>query len=293
MSGVADRRWQMTEIADRPLTQASQWFEAWFDSAHYHKLYGYRDAAEASEFVDELIRRLQPRAAAAMLDLGCGTGRHSRHLASKGFRVTGIDLAARSIAEARRYARPGLRFVRGDMRRPFGRNRFDYAFSFFTSFGYFDNPSEHLTVVQNIARSLKPGGSLVLDYLNSHRAALHLNREETRHVDGATYQITRWASPDHFFKRIVIEGGSSAGAPMEYLERVAKFTLRDFERMFSRSGLAIEAVHGDYRLNWFDAARSPRLILVARKVNEADKRVLLPRQVLANSAERFGRQAEV
>lgn len=278
-------------IADRPLTQGSQWFESWFDSAHYHKLYGYRDAAEASEFVDELIRRLRPRPASAVLDLGCGTGRHSRHLASRGFRVTGIDLAARSIAEARRHARPGLRFIRGDMRVPFGRNRFDCVFSFFTSFGYFDEPTDHLTVVRNIARSLRTGGTLVLDYLNGHHAEMHLNREETRHLDGVTYRIARWTSPDHFFKRILIEGARAA-RPLEYSERVAKFTLGDFEGMFSRNGLAIEATYGDYRLNAFDAATSPRLVLVARKV-DATTRALLPREILANPAERFGSQAEV
>lgn len=279
-------------IADRPSTQGPQWFESWFDSAYYHKLYGYRDAAEASEFVDELIRRLRPRPVSAMLDLGCGTGRHSRHLASRGFQVTGIDLAARSVAEARRHPQPGLRFVRGDMRVPFGQNRFDYVFSFFTSFGYFDGPAEHLTVVRNIARSLRTGGTLVLDYLNGHQAEAHLNREETRRVDGLTYRITRWTSAEHFFKRILIED-AGGGRPIEYAERVAKFTLRDFEGMFSQNGLAIEGVHGDYRLNTFDRMTSPRLILVARKVRDAEARVLLTREIPADPAERFGRQAEV
>jgi SAM-dependent methyltransferase len=178
------------------------------------------------------------------------------------------------------------------MRVPFGQNRFDYVFSFFTSFGYFDGPAEHLAVVRNIARSLRTGGTFVLDYLNGHEAEARLNREETRRVDGLTYRITRWTSPEHFFKRIFIED-AGAGHPIEYSERVAKFTLRDFEGMFSRSGLTIEAAYGDYRLNGFDAATSPRLILVARKVTDAVARGLLSREIPANPAERFGRQAEV
>ena len=80
---------------------ASQWFATWFDSPHYHKLYGYRDDSEAARFVDALIDRLRPGPDAHLLDLGCGAGRHAKHLASKGFQVTGVDLAARSIAEAR------------------------------------------------------------------------------------------------------------------------------------------------------------------------------------------------
>ena len=59
-----------------------------------------------------------------------------------------------------------------------------------------------------------------------------------------------------FFKRIVIEDG--AGKPLEYVERVAKFTLADFERMFALHDLSIEEVHGDYRLSPYNPLTSPR-----------------------------------
>ncbi|MFD0330767.1 class I SAM-dependent methyltransferase [Streptacidiphilus monticola] len=36
-----------------------------------------------------------------VLDLGCGTGRHSVALAARGFRVTGIDVNGRSLRQAR------------------------------------------------------------------------------------------------------------------------------------------------------------------------------------------------
>src|SRR5262245_17698378 len=142
------------------------WFASWFDSPHYHRLYGYRDVSEAAGFVDALVDRLHPAPHANVLDLGCGAGRHARHLASKGLDVTGLDLSAGSIAQARRFERPGLRFRRRDMRQPLGIEAYDYVFSFFTSFGYFDDQSEHLVVVSNIAHSLRSGGTLVLDYLN-------------------------------------------------------------------------------------------------------------------------------
>jgi SAM-dependent methyltransferase len=278
--------------ADRPSTQQAQWFVSWFDSQHYQKLYGHRDAAEASGFVDALIRRLRPRAASTMLDLGCGTGRHSKRLASKGFCVTGIDLAASSIAEAAKSERPGLRFFRRDMRAPFGRNKFDYVFSFFTSFGYFDDATEHLAVVRNIASSLKPGGTLALDYLNSHHAEMCLTREETKVIDGTVYRIARWSTSKHFFKRIVIDD-ERTGQPLEYCERVAKFTLRDFESMLALHGLGLDAVYGDYHLQRYDAEASPRMILLAHKAERTVKHVSLPRQVLADAAERLGRKAEI
>ncbi len=147
--------------------QNHAWFKQWFDSSFYHQLYANRDEKEAAAFIDELINELRPAADSRMLDLGCGSGRHSKYLGSKGFDVTGIDLAASSIRQAKRSETGKLRFYRHDMRIPFGRNAFDIVFNFFTSFGYFDDPSEDLKVVNNIYSALKPGGVLVMDYINS------------------------------------------------------------------------------------------------------------------------------
>jgi SAM-dependent methyltransferase len=55
-------------------------------------------------------------AAGRLLDLGCGTGEHSRLLASKGFDVTGIDASPAMIAKATDAPTPAnLRFVHGDI----------------------------------------------------------------------------------------------------------------------------------------------------------------------------------
>jgi SAM-dependent methyltransferase len=131
------------------------------------------------------------------------------------------------------------------MRVPFGREAYDYVFNFFTSFGYFEKPDEHMPVVRNMAASLRQGGRLVLDYLNVRYAEKRLTFEEIKKIDGVIYRLTRWTDARSFFKRIVVDDG--AGKPLEYVERVARFTLQDFERMFARHGLSIEEVHGDYR----------------------------------------------
>ena len=251
----------------QPSTQQSEWFASWFDSFHYHKLYANRDDREAASFLDALIARLQPHQGDCVLDLGCGSGRHSRHLASKGLLVTGMDLAAGSIREAKKLEQAHLRFLRHDMRVPFGREAFDYVFSFFTSFGYFEEPGEHLEVVRNMATSLRPGGRLVLDYLNVRHAEAALIPAERKEIDGVIYRLTRWTDSRHFFKRIVVDDG--AGEPLEYVERVARFTTLDFASMFAACGLTPESVHGDYHLGPYHAGTSPRMILVARKTKIA------------------------
>jgi SAM-dependent methyltransferase len=268
-----------------------EWFASWFDSEHYHRLYANRDQHEAAAFVDRLIDRLEPAPRAAVLDLGCGSGRHSRSLAALGFEVTGIDLSAASLARARQQGGPPVRFIEQDMRSPFGAAGFDYVFSLFTSFGYFEDRRDHTTVIRNIARSLKGGGTLVLDYLNVDHAERRLISSETATRGSARYQITRWSDSQAFFKRIVVEDPGLA-TPLEHVERVAKFTLRDFRQLLVRAGFSIDCVFGDYQLGRFDPAASPRLIIVARKTTTLVDG-LTPRQVLADAAQSLRRHAEV
>ncbi len=56
---------------------------------------------EPNQFLVEIVRNLEPGTA---LDLGCGQGRNSFWLASRGFTVTGIDLSPVAIEQARAVA---------------------------------------------------------------------------------------------------------------------------------------------------------------------------------------------
>jgi SAM-dependent methyltransferase len=245
-------------------TEQKEWFASWFDSEHYHKLYAQRDRAEAARFIDALARRLRPAAGADALDLGCGTGRHATRLASHDLNVTGLDLSKASIRIAKPFEHERLRFACHDMRRAFGEGVFDYVFNLFTSFGYFEEPSEHLTVIRNIATSLKMGGRLIIDYLNVRCAVERETAAETVERNGTRFHISRWNDATHFYKRIIVDD-DRLPAPREHVERVAKFTAHDFALMLSLYGMGIEERYGDYRLSSFDEASSPRLILVARK----------------------------
>jgi SAM-dependent methyltransferase len=245
----------------KPSLQRPEWFRHWFESAYYHSLYSNRDDKEAAGFINELTWRLQPAPDSLIVDLGCGTGRHSRHLAAKGYRVTGLDLAAGSIARARAYETSSLRFSQHDMRLPFGRDCADYILNLFTSFGYF-TPYEHHNVLRNISNALRPGGRVVIDYLNVDYAEARLLPFEEREIDGIIYRITRWSTEEHFFKSIAITD-SRVPELLEYTEQVAKFTLQDFSDMLVPENLRIQEVWGDYRLDSYDEASSPRMIIVA------------------------------
>jgi len=244
--------------------QKAHWFKEWFDTSFYHQLYANRDENEAAAFVDNLIDELQPRDHSVMLDLGCGAGRHAKKLASHGYNVVGLDLAASSIRAAKKVHVPGVQFYQHDMRLPFCVSRFNYVFSFFTSFGYFKCAEENNEVVKNISMSLKPKGTLVLDYLNVNYSEDNQVDNEEKEIDGIIYHITRWNDATHFYKLIEIDNIQAEGK-FEYMEKVEKLRLVDFDILFKRNGLKLKKVFGDYQLNEYDPEYSPRLIMVVEK----------------------------
>src|SRR5579871_4721528 len=179
------------------------WFKDWFNSPYYHLLYSDRDDHEAATFIQHLINYLQPPQGASMLDVACGRGRHARILAEKGFDVTGIDLAPSSIQYALQFENDRLHFYEHDMRMLFWINYFDYAFNFFTSFGYFVSEREHNSAIRTISQSLKKNGILVLDYINSNYAEEHLITRMEKKSGDVVFKINKWCDDLHFNKRIV------------------------------------------------------------------------------------------
>jgi 2-polyprenyl-3-methyl-5-hydroxy-6-metoxy-1,4-benzoquinol methylase len=241
------------------------WFKDWFNSPYYHQLYFERDDHEAEVFIDKLINYLKPLPASSMLDVACGKGRHSVQLANKGFDVTGIDLSDDSIQEALKLQTESLHFYKHDMRLPFWINYFDYAFNFFTSFGYFKTRREHDNAIRTISQAIKKDGFFVMDFLNVHYAEDHLIHQSEKEINGINYIITKWYDETHFYKKIIIED-ETLREPLIYTEKVAKFSLGDFTEMFAYQGMQIQEVFGDYDFGNYDVKKSPRMLMIAKKV---------------------------
>jgi SAM-dependent methyltransferase len=244
---------------------ANEWYKKWFNSPYYHKLYFERDENEAKKFIENLLDHFKPKDGSRVLDVACGKGRHSKLLATNGIEVTGIDIASDSIQYAQQFENGKLHFFVHDMRLPFWVNYFDYAFNFFTSFGYFNTLREHDDAMRTIAGCLKPTGIVMFDYLNVHYVEDHLVHNEVKSINDTQYEIHRWHDDTHFFKRIIVTD-PHLKEPIEYTEKVAKFSLGDFTEMFSFQKMQVTEVFGDYNLNSYDVRKTPRMIVVAKKI---------------------------
>lgn len=242
-----------------------EWFDSWFGSPYYDMLYAGRDDAEAEVFLQRLISWLKPKSESLMLDVACGKGRYSKVLAEMGFNVVGIDIAEPSILEAKKMETRNLHFFTHDMRKPFLQNHFDYAFNFFTSFGYFNTLNEHHDALQAIAQSLKENGVLIIDYLNVQYAEAHLVANDSKKSGEVDFEISRWQDNTHFYKTIDVQDAKN-NFHHAYTEKVRKFSCVDFIEMLSWQKMQVQTIFGDYFLNTYDPCNSPRLIVVAKKL---------------------------
>lgn len=240
------------------------WFENWFDSPYYHILYKDRDYKEAEIFISNLIHFLNPPASAKILDLACGAGRHSIFINKMGYNVTGVDLSPNSIKTAKAFENETLHFETHDMREVYKKHSFDYVFSMFTSFGYFDDSADNIKMLKSVNDTLKENGIFVLDFFNAKTVIKNLVPKEEKTEKGVTFKLTRELIDGYIKKSIKFNTPEKS---YSYYEKVEALSLKDLEVLFKEANLKIVHTFGSYQLNEFDEDTSDRLIIIAQKEN--------------------------
>ncbi len=238
----------------------TEWFDLWFNSPYYHILYKNRNEKEAQNFIDKLTVYLGMNQRHKVMDLACGKGRHAIYLNSKGFDVEGIDLSEKNIRHAQQFGNARLHFKRHDMRQVYRYHTFDYVLNMFTSFGYFDSERENIQAIQAVAKSLKPQGRLILDFLNTQRAISELQPVSEFQSENITFHIKRFVQTPYIIKDITVNDQEQN---YHFQEKVMALEKKHFLHYFEKSGLEALHIFGDYHLNPYDAQLSERMIFVA------------------------------
>ena len=242
------------------------WFETWFDSPYYHLLYSHRDLKEALNFTNFINRYFQKAKKSngevqKLIDVGCGKGRHSYHFQQLGYDVTGIDLSEKSIAEARQMENKHLHFMRQDMRQPFGWNTYDFAVNLFTSFGYFENDEDEITVLQNIYNSLKSDGIFVFDYFNPQLVSKIKCINEIKNINEIKFEISKKLHQNKVVKKIKV---SDNGKTFHFEENVKLIGFEFMQKALLDIGFTLRDVYGGYFGEPYNS-ETERMIIVAKK----------------------------
>lgn len=220
------------------------WFKEWFNEDYLH-LYAHRSLEEAKEQVDAIERLLNLHGTEHVLDLACGTGRHSVAFGMKGYQVIGIDLSETLIKKARQRLEDKnlpVKFHVADMFQLPDIGSFDLVVNLFTSFGYFQEDERNQQVFDVVCRRLVPNGAFFLDYLHPHHVRQSLIEHEELIVKGEQVSIQRKIKGNIIEKQIHFPGRS-------YCERVKLYSKDQIIGMLQKSNLQIEQVWNDYKGN--------------------------------------------
>jgi SAM-dependent methyltransferase len=133
----------------------------------------WAEAPTVAQYVKDIAKL---RDGDSVLDAGCGLGRISVELAALELDVTGVDIiqseldAARESAEAEGVP---LKLINHDLRTFHAPNQFDCAVNLYTSFGYCASVEEDMQILKNIADSVKPGGTFIMECTSRETAVMY------------------------------------------------------------------------------------------------------------------------
>jgi len=170
-----------------------QWYESLFEN--------YAEKYESECFTqgtggecDFLEKELNFNKNARILDIGCGTGRHSIELAKRGYSVTGIDLSDSMLNKARQKAASGnldIVFLRQDARNLKFNREFDLVIMLCEGgFPLMETDEMNFEILRSASNALRGNGKFIFTTLNGLFPLFHSVKDflsEASQGDGATY----------------------------------------------------------------------------------------------------------
>ena len=163
---------------------ADSWEQFFDDHAPYYLQNRFTSNTEAE--VDFILEELTLPSGSLILDVGCGTGRHSIEFAKRGYRVTGVDISGGMLAIAQKNARKAgvtVEWVRVDAAQYRPSKFFDAAVCLCEgAFGLLNLGDDHrtrdLSILRNIASALKINSRLILTTLNAFAKIREITQDD-------------------------------------------------------------------------------------------------------------------
>ncbi|KAF5060907.1 Ubiquinone biosynthesis O-methyltransferase [anaerobic digester metagenome] len=146
-----------------------QWYETLFEN--YGEKYDKECFAQGTTGECDFIEKeISFNKSLKIIDIGCGTGRHSIELSKRGYSVTGIDLSGSLLKKAGEKAeKSGLQidFIRLDARNLPFKAQFDVAIMLCEGgFPLMETDEMNYEILKNVSQSLKPKSKFIFTTLN-------------------------------------------------------------------------------------------------------------------------------
>jgi len=231
--------------------------------ALYDAVPAYSERADVAFY-----RREAERAAGAVLEVGCGTGRILLPIARDGRAITGVDGSREMLArcEAKLAAEPAdvrerVTLHHADVRELAIGGRFALVIAPFRILQHMVAIDDQLQFLDGVARHLAPGGRFVFDVFNPNFASLvgvdGTEREDTPEQplpDGRTLRRTarvrrvRWVDQVNEIELAYHVGDPRRGTTARQVQAFdMRWYLRaELEHLLARAGLRIAEAWGDF-----------------------------------------------
>lgn len=207
--------------------------------------------ATSSE-VDFIIEEFGLNPGDAILDLGCGRGRHSIELAKRGLRVTCVDFVQSNIdfinEQIKNQKLANITPVCDDCRTLKLNRRFNYIICLYDVIGSFANDTENSYIINTIANHLEQNGKVLISVMNLELsknmaknktsvfsnldALFNLPPSNTMEKTGNIFNPDYYLFDDEdltFYRKEKFEVGS--GLPCELIVRDKRYNKETIERM--------------------------------------------------------------
>lgn len=194
-----------------------QWYEFLFEN--YGEKYDQENFTQGTlGECDFLEKELDFDKSMKILDVGCGTGRHTLELTRRGYQVTGVDLSASQLARARQKAdelQLTVDFQQQDARQLTFTQEFDVAIMLCEGgFPLMETDEMNFQILKSVTKALKPECKFIFTTLNGLFPLYHSVEKflaESGNEESATYRSNTFdliTFRDHNITEITDDSGN-------------------------------------------------------------------------------------
>jgi len=227
------------------------------------------------DFINRKIKQHSARSVNKILDLACGTGELSIHLAKAGYHVVGIDLSEDmlSVAHAKATeANQRISFYQQDMTEIEPFDRFEVVVIFCDSLNYLKTPEDVQATFENVYKLLDSDGIFMFDVHSIYKMnEIFMNQTFTSSDDEVSFIWNSFPggfpnSVEHELSFFVLDNEQGLYHRIDEIHYQRTYSPQDYQQWLNNAGFEIIDIDADFtnKVN----KKSERIFFTARKRTE-------------------------